>query len=301
MRDRRPHERLNPVRLFIVRRFFTFLCLIACAAQISGRAFAEQLSDAQAQALVARSLATELKVARDPLHPMRYVLHRSTPRLATTKEIVETKDGNVARLLLVNDKPLAPEDDQKELQRLDTLASNPSMQAHRKNNEEGDAGIVLKLLRMLPDAFIYQYVGWYIGPTGTVQRFTFTPNPKFDPPDMETQALTAMSGELRIDEAQERVIRLEGHLQQDTNYGWGILGKLSKGGWLLLEQADVGGRQWRIVNVQLKMNLRVLFRTRDIDTSEQMSNYRAVPPNMDYRQAIAMLRERPAAVARGGN
>ncbi len=300
MRDRRPHERLNPVRLFIVRRFFTFLCLIACTAQISGRALAEPLSDAQAQALVARSLATELKVARDPLHSMRYLLHRSTPRLSTTKEIIETRDGNVARLLSVNNKPLAPEDEQKELQRLDTLAANPNMQEHRKDNQEGDAGIVLKLLRMLPNAFIYKYAGSDNGPTGTVQRFTYKPNPKFDPPDMETQALTAMSGELRIDEARERVIRLEGHLQQDTNYGWGILGRLSKGGWLLLEQADVGDGQWRIVNVQLRMTLRILFRTREIDTSEQMSNYRPVPPNMDYRQAIAMLREGSAAVARSG-
>jgi hypothetical protein len=300
MRDHRPHERLNPVRLLTVRRFFTFLCLLACAVQISGRAHAEQLSDAQAQALVTRSLAAELKVARDPDHPMRFLLHRSTPRLTTTKEIIETRDGNVARLLSVNGKPLAPEDDQKELQRLATLAANPSMQEHRKDDQDGNTRNVIKLLRMMPKAFIYRYAGSYEGPTGTVQRFTFKPDPKFDPPDWDTQALTTMSGELSIDEARERVIRLEVHLDRDTNYGWGILGKLSKGGWLLLEQSEVGDGQWRIVNVQLRMTLRILFRTREMDTSEQMSNYRPVPPNMDYRKAIAMLREGSAAVARSG-
>lgn len=298
MGHRRRNEDPRTVTLVNVRRFLTLCCLIACAAQFASRVRAESLSDTQAQALVARSLATELKMARDPNHPMRYLLHRSTPRLTTIKEIVETRDGNVARLLSVNNKPLAPEDEQKELTRLDTLAANPSLQKHRKNSEDGDADIVLKLLRMLPNAFIYQYAGSFSGPTGTVYRFTFTPNPKFDPPDMETQALTAMSGELQIDAAQERVIRLEGHLRQDTNYGWGILGKLNKGGWLLLEQANVGDRQWRIVNVQLRMTLRVLFKTREIDTSEQMSNYSPVPPNMDYRQGIAMLRGESAAVAR---
>jgi hypothetical protein len=282
-----------------VRRFLSLLCLISCAVHVPVCAGAEALSDAQAQALVARALGTELRVARDPSHPMRYLLHRSTPRLTSTKDIIETKDGDVARLLSVNDTPLAPADDQQELARLGTLAANPSLQKRRKDNEEGDAGIVLKLLRMLPNAFLYQYAGTVNSPFGPVHRFTFRPNTRFDPPDIETQALTAMSGELRVDAAQERVIRLEGHLQQDTNYGWGILGKLNKGGWVVLEQADVGDKQWRIVNVQLEMTLRVLFKTRIINTTEQMSRFAPVPTGMDYRQAIQMLRSGPAAAPSG--
>ncbi len=283
-----------------VRRFLSLLCLISCAVSIPGRALAESLSDAQAQSLVVRALGAELRLARDPNHPMRYLLHRATPRLTSTKEIIETRDGNVARLLAVNDKPLGPDDDQKELSRLATLAADPSLQKHRKDNEEGDAGIVLKLLRMLPDAFLYQYAGSFEGPTGLVHRFTFKPNPRFDPPDLETQALTAMSGEVRVDAAQERVIRLEGHLQQDTSYGWGILGKLNKGGWIVLEQADIGDKQWRIVNVQMEMVLRILFKTKYINTSEQMTRYAPVPAEMDYRQAIQMLRNGPTGGTQGG-
>ena len=284
-----------------MRRILLFLCLISCAVDISCRcADAESLSDAQARALVARALGTELRVARDPNHPMRFLLHRATPRLTSTKDIIETRDGNIARLLSVNDKPLAPDDEQRELARLTTLAANPSLQKHRKDNEDEDAGLVLKLLRMLPSAFLYQYAGSLSGPTGMVHRFTFKPNPKFDPPDIETQALTALSGELRVDAAQERVLRLEGHLQQDTNYGWGILGKLSKGGWLLLEQADVGDKQWRIVNVQMEMTLRILFKTKSINTSEQMTRYTPVPAGLDYRQAIKMLQSGTPATAQGG-
>ena len=76
---------------------------------------------------------------------------------------------------------------------------------------------MLKLLRMLPNAFLYQYAGtvqWPDGHRASVHISSQTR--RFDPPDIETQALTAMSGELRVDAAQERVIRLEGHLQQDT-------------------------------------------------------------------------------------
>lgn len=281
-----------------MRSFLTSLCLILCAASLSAQAGTEVLKDAQAQALVARALSTEIRVARDPNHPMRYLLRRSTPRLTSTKDIIETKDGNVARLLSVNDVPLAPADEQRELARLATLAATPSLQEHRKENENDDAGIVLKLLRMLPNAFLYQYAGSFNGPSGTIHRYTFKPNPRFDPPDLETQALKAMSGELRVDAGQERVLRLEGHLQQDTTYGWGILGKLNKGGWIVLEQADVGNRQWRIVNMQMEMVMRILFKTKYINTSQQMTHYTPVPVGMDYRQAIQMLRAGPAEVAR---
>jgi len=108
-----------------------------------------------------------------------------------------------------------------------------------------------------------------------------------------------MIGELWIDAAQERVARLEGHLQQDTDYGWGILGRLDKGGWIVLEQADVGGHQWRIVRFQMKIDLRVLFRTRSFDTVQEMTRYAPVPANLDYRQAIQMLRSGGSGGSKG--
>ena len=108
-----------------------------------------------------------------------------------------------------------------------------------------------------------------------------------------------MTGELWIDAAQERVTRLEGHLQQDTDYGWGILGKLDKGGWVVIEQADMGGRQWRIARFQMKMNLRILFKTKNFDTTEEMSQYEPVSATLDYRQAIQMLRANQANSAQG--
>jgi len=252
-----------------------------------------------AQAMVQRALGKELQTAQDTAHPMHYRLRKSSPRLTSTKEILETADGAVARLVAINDQPLTQAEEQTEQARLDLLLSDPSRQKHRKQSEEGDFGIVLKLLRMLPSAYLYTYSGQGAGPAGTVEKFSFRPNPGFSPPDLESQALTAMTGEIWIDASQERVTRLEGHLQQDTDYGWGILGKLDKGGWIVLEQADIGGRQWRIVRFKMKMNLRVLFKNRDIDTTEEMSQYTPVPAGLNYRQAIQMLRAGTAAGLQG--
>ena len=287
------------------------LCLLLLALPAIGQpaaSSAESLTPAQAQALVGRALSNEIRSAPDSNHPMRFQLRKSSPRLTTTKDIVETRDGAVARLLSVNDSPLGPADEQKEQARLDALLSDPSLQRHRKQGEDSDTGIVLKLLRMLPNAFLYQYAGPIASsaassaasPAGIAQRFTFKPNPQFSPPDYETQALTALSGEIWIDPAQERVLKLEGHLQQDTDYGWGILGRLNKGGWVELEQADVGGKQWRIVHVQMQMTMRILFKTKIFDTVEQMSRFAPVPQGLDYRQAIKMLRSGAESAAQTG-
>jgi len=259
------------------------------------------LTAAEAQALVGRALATELNAAQDTSHPMRYRLRKQSPRLTSTKEIIETREGFVARLVAINDQPLSQSDDEKEQARLDALLSDPSRQQHRKQSEDQDAGIVLKLLRMLPQAFLYQYAGTSAGVSGTGERFTFKPNPRFNPPDFETEALTSMTGEILIDAAGERVARLEGHLNQDTDYGWGILGKLNRGGWIVLEQASVGGGQWRIVHLKLQMTLRILFKSKNIDTIEEMSQYVPVPAGIDYRQAIRLLRSGDGNAAHSGS
>ncbi|MGB8258847.1 MAG: hypothetical protein WCE75_00785 [Terracidiphilus sp.] len=254
---------------------------------------------AASPALVERALAAELRSAEDTSHPMRYRLRKQSPRLTTTKEICESRDGDVARLVAVNDQPLSNADEQKEQARLDGLLADPSRQRHRKQSEEGDAAIVFKLLRMLPEAFLYQDAGLANGYGGKVERFTFKPNPRFQPPDLETKALTTMTGELWVDKAAERVTRLEGHLQQDTDYGWGILGKLDRGGSVVIEQASANGQDWRIARLVLRMNLRVLFKSKQIDTTEELTGYRPVPSGIDYREAIRLLRSQPGASAPG--
>jgi hypothetical protein len=282
-----------------VRRLTALACLVMSAplapAQPAGAA-RDELSPAQAQALVNRALANELRSAQNQGHPMRYVLRKTSPRLTSVKDIVETREGAVALLVSVGGKPLSTADEQKEQARLDALLRDPGLQRHRKQAEDVDTGRALKVLRALPRAFLYDYAGSADTADGTVEKFTFRPNPDFVPPDLETEVLTAMSGEIWIDPAGERVMRLDGRLQQDVDFGWGILGRLNKGGWIVIEQADVNGDQWRTVRFQMSMSGRVLFRTRVFDTTEEETQFAPVPVGLGYAQAIAMLRDdaRPA-------
>lgn len=275
-----------------VRPLTSLILILPLAAAIRGEA--AQSDDA----LVSRTLANEVRAAADAQHPMRYRLRKQTPRLSSTKEIFETRDGAVARLVAINDLPLSAADEQKEQTRLNSLLADPGKQRHRKQSEDEDAARAIKVLRALPGAFLYAYEGEGQGPTGQVEKYTFKPNPKFDALDLETQLLTQMSGEIWIDVAQERVARLEGHLRQDVDFGWGILGRLNKGGWILLEQADVGDHQWRTVHFQMSMSGRVVFRTKVFDTTEDESQFAPVPLGTRYQQAIQMLEAETARAGR---
>ncbi|MGA7244942.1 MAG: hypothetical protein WBX19_17265 [Terracidiphilus sp.] len=253
------------------------------------------------EALVKRALANEARAARDVQHPMRYRLDKSSPRFASTKEILETKDGAVARLVAVNGSPLSAADEQKEQARLDGLLGDPSKQLHRKQAEDEDSTRAMKVLRALPNAFLYRYAGSVGGPTGEMAKFTFSPNPEFNPPDLETEVLTEMTGEIWVDTAQQRVARLEGHLEQDIDFGWGILGRLNKGGWIVIEQADVGQHQWRIVHFKMSMSGRVVFKTKVFDTTEDQSQFVPLPVGLSYQQAIQMVRAEGANTRPGTN
>jgi hypothetical protein len=178
---------------------------------------------------------------------------------------------------------------------------NPGLQQHRKQSEDSDTARALKVLRVLPAAFLYEFAGTGTSDTGPVDKFTFKPNPHFDPPDLETGILTAMAGEIWIDPAQERVVRLAGTLQQDKDFGWGILGELDKGGSVEIAQADVGDHQWRIVHLKLVMNGRVLFKTKNSNSVQEYTEFVSLPADLSYRQAIQILRNIPTTSASGNH
>jgi hypothetical protein len=261
------------------------------------------LSKDETQALARRVLHTELAETQDVSHPMQYRLRKVSPRLETTKLIVETREGDVARLVAINGTPLNAQDQANEDGRLRALLKDPSQQRHREEREQGETERARKIIRALPDAFLYSYAGIADTPAGPSYRLSFQPNPNFDSEDLESKVLKGMAGELWIDVAQQRVTRLQGKRIRDVDYGFGILGKLDSGGTLLLEQADVGNHQWRTTQMVLVMNARLLFKSVKLDTTLEMTQFTPVASTMGYQQAIGTLltqQERNDAAAVAG-
>jgi hypothetical protein len=240
-------------------------------------------------ALVRRASQNELK-AGDGNHPYRYQLHKVDDAKVTTKEIVETKDGDVARLIAVDDKPLDADTQKAEIDRLTNLAAHPELQAHRHKREQEDSNRANEMIRLLPDAFLYKYEGMVDGPNSPCYRLSFQPNPNFKPPDREGEVYHGMAGELWIDKGQERMVKLDAHLIADVDFGWGILGRLYKGGIIVVEQADVGDHHWETTHMKLSLTGKaLLIKSLNFQTTEDASHFEPVPPQMGYQNAIKML------------
>jgi hypothetical protein len=247
-------------------------------------------------ALVRRASQNELAPSKATT-AIRYKLRKADEKGVNTKEIIETKDGNVARLISIGDKPLTPEQAQGEASRLEQLMNDPSLQDHRRKREKEDSDRADKMIKLLPDAFLYTYLGMVDGPNGPCYRLSFKPNPNFDPPDREAEVYHGMAGEMWIDKGQERLVKLDAHLIDDVNFGWGILGRLYKGGTLVVEQADVGGNHWETTHMRLNLTGKaLLFKSLRFDTTEDASDFQSVA-QMGYRDAIKLLQADKPQVA----
>jgi hypothetical protein len=237
---------------------------------------------------VQRAAQNELSVSKQ--HPFRYTLRKAEAGKITTKEIIETKDGGVARLIATGDKPLSPDADAAEIQRLKNLLAHPDIQAHRRKREQADATRADEMVRLLPTAFIYTFEAMENCPSGPCYRLGMKPNPRFTPPDREAEVYHGMAGELWIDQKQERLAKLNVHLIADVNFGWGIVGKLYRGGTILVEQKDVGEGHWEQNLLRLNLTGKVLMiKALTIDTTEQESDYSPVPANWSYQDAVKAL------------
>ena len=268
--------------------------MAACCASCAVSAQQSGMSDKDAQAMVSTVLRQEDVALHPTTNWMRYRIRKSSPRLSTTKWIVETRQGDVAHLIAWNDAPLSAEREEIEEQRLRMLAADPGLQRHREEREAADTERLRKIIHALPEAFHYHYAGVIATPDGPAYRLTFDPNAAFNPFDLEEQVLKGMAGEIWINVAAQRVERLSCARIRDVDYGLGVFAKLDKGGTLQIEQHPVADGQWRTTRMVLHMNARVFFREIQLDTTLEMTDFAAVQPKMDYRQGLALLRTLPA-------
>jgi len=158
------------MRYFLKRDFGSRVAGVLFAASLAAFSAASALAQQPLPPVVARALQNELAASADSSHPMRYQLRKSSPRLTTTKNLIETKDGLVALLIAVNDAPPSADDAQKEQSRLNALAADPGKQQHRKQSEDADTARAMKILRALPKAFVYQDAGTVSTHEGTVEN-----------------------------------------------------------------------------------------------------------------------------------
>ena len=251
--------------------------------------------------LVRGAVENEVNATRGSGPHFMFKNEKKTPHLSETKLMVETRDSTAGLLVMQDGHPLSPEQRAAEEARLQSYIQNPQELRKKRKQEKEDEDRTERIVKALPDAFLYEAAGTEPGtesvgePGVPLVRLNFRSNPNYSPPSHVEQVLTGMQGHLLIDAKERRIAEIDGTLQKEVGFGWGILGHLDQGGRFLVQQADVGSKQWEVTHMELSFTGKVLFvKKLNIRVSETFSDFRPVPANLTFAQGVELLKKQAA-------
>jgi len=233
--------------------------------------------------------------AADHTH-WRYHIHREDEKGSQDRDVIDTKEGQLARTLLINGKPLTPEQRTMDEARMKKLVADPSERAKRDKRAKEDDEKGMQMFKALPDAFIFKYEG---AENGQV-RLSFFPNPHYNAPTRELQVFRSMSGTNWIDRAALRMSRLDGSLFEDVTFGWGLLGRLNKGGTFSVTQSRIADDHWEFISLDVKMTGHaVIFKNINVKQVQRITGFHRISDNMTISEAYQLLEKGDATVSAG--
>jgi hypothetical protein len=254
--------------------------------------------------LVRAAVANEVAAANDASIKHSFQSRKQTLQGSQTRLYVETRDAIAGLTIAYDDHPLTPEQMQGEEGRLAGLVGSPEQLKRKQAQQKEEAERTLRIVKALPDAFVYDYDGDEKGTTNLgkdgarLVRLKFRPNPAYQSPSRVEQVLEGMQGFVLIDAATRRVARIDGTLFKEVGFGWGILGHLDQGGHFLVEQRDVGDGSWGISRMSLTFTGKILlFKSIAIKSDEVFSDFRRVPASTTFAQGVEMLKAEQAKLA----
>ncbi|HEV2615766.1 MAG TPA: hypothetical protein VGU63_04045 [Candidatus Acidoferrales bacterium] len=201
-------------------------------------------------------------------------------------DVIETRNGDVSRLLAANGKPLNAEQQRAEDARIQKLMKELDELKKQQQTLKADGDKETELLKMLPDALQYRYAGR----EGDLVKLTFTPNPKFHASSREAEVFHHMSGVMVLNVKVKRLAEMRGRLTSEVKFFGGILGHLDKGGTFAVKQADVSGTHWDMTLLDTELNGKALFfKTIAVHEKRLESNYQRVPNDITLQQAAQIL------------
>jgi hypothetical protein len=231
--------------------------------------------------------------AADHTH-WRYHIHREDEKGSQDRDVIDTKEGQIARTLLINGQPLTAEQRSADELRMKKLVDDPSERAKRDKRAKDDEEKVTQMFNAIPDAFIFKYEG---AENGQI-RLSFFPNPHYNAPTRELQVFRSMSGKMWIDRAGLRMSRLDGSLFEDVTFGWGLLGRLNKGGSFSVTQSRVADDHWEIVSLDVKMSGHaVIFKSINVKQLQRITGFHRVSDSMTISEAYQLLEKDGATVS----
>ena len=276
-------------RGFIGRGCFAVCAVVALVCLGFARARFEDSSNQSANDLVRRVVANELKAGKQDNSHWFYRLKTERPNAPEEIEkVIQTKDGELKLPVLVNGLKPSAEEHRRSEAHLQDLVQHPEKLRKSQRDEREDEERSARLLKMLPEAFIFQFGERQ----GNQVQLDFKPNPHFNPPSHEAKVFHAMAGSIRVDDKQNRLAEIRGHLMHEVKFGAGLLGHLDKGGQFYVKQEEVAPGFWELTALNVEMNGKALFfKTISVRQKYFRSDFRKVSDDLTVAQGLKMLQQ----------
>ncbi|MGH9615849.1 MAG: hypothetical protein ACRD28_03835 [Acidobacteriaceae bacterium] len=239
-----------------------------------------------AQALVQSIVTNELKVDANDHSLWMFRDQNKAHGKSTVKLVVQTPQGEVSKTIEINGHALTPQQKQADKRKIHRFITDPAVRRKQKQNQQQDDKKAASLTRMLPEAFLWAITGEH----GDETTLAFKPNPKFNPPTREARVFAAMKGTMVVNTRQKRIKSLKGTLIRNVEFGWGLLGKLEKGGTFNIERQNIGPGVWEITATHVHIQGHALiFKSISEQQDEVTSDYKPSPPAITLAEAAKML------------
>lgn len=203
---------------------------------------------------------------------------------ATTKtyEVTMILGSPYSRLIAVNDQPLSPQDNANEQRKMEQViaqrrAESPEQRQRRIANYEKDRRRDHLMMQQLTVAFEFKMIGSRIIDSRDVYVLRATPRKGYKPPNMETQVLPGMRGELWIDRKTFQWVKVTARVIHPVNIE-GFLAQVQPGTRFELEKMPVDDSIWLAKHFEMKSSSKILFLFNRTDQEDNtFFDYRRIP------------------------
>ena len=260
------------------------------------------------QELVRATVANEVAAANNRSVKFMFCSRKQTAKGAQDRVYAEANEAVASVPFSDKDHPLSRQQQRAETDKLAQVASNPSALHRKQEHDNQELDHTMRILKALPDAFSFEYVGSETGESGLgkagsqLVRLHFKPNSSYSPPSAVEQVLQGMEGDVLIDPAAHRLARIDGALYKEVAFGWGIFGHLDKGGSFRVQQADAGDGNWVVTEMNLRMTGKILLvKNLNLASEEVFSDFHRLPENLPFARAVEMLKTEQEKLAQNVN
>jgi hypothetical protein len=205
-----------------------------------------------------------------------------------TERVVETGQGKIRSLLAIDGKPLTPQEQQADQDRLKAILADPTAFEASESERMGDEAKSRLMLNDLGNGFILDHVQLADG----MWHVDFHPNPGFSPSGLQERVLHGMSGWLAIDANDLRLVHIQAELPTDVSLGFGILATIRAGSHFESDRQFLDGH-WRTTHVVTDIRGKaILFKSVAKQSVLTRSDFHYLDPNITLEQAVALV-EKP--------